>query len=46
MRRRELFHVLGGALAWPLAARADRPAALVVRLVHAAAASTADEVIE
>ncbi len=39
MRRRELLHVLGGALAWPLAARAEQAAAPVVGLVHAASAS-------
>jgi putative ABC transport system substrate-binding protein len=38
MRRRELLQVFGGALAWPLAARAEQPAA-VIGLVHAASAS-------
>jgi putative ABC transport system substrate-binding protein len=39
MRRREIFHVLGGALAWPLAARAQQSAVPLVGLVHAASAS-------
>ena len=38
MRRRELLQVFGGALAWPLAARAEQPAA-VIGLVYAALAS-------
>jgi putative tryptophan/tyrosine transport system substrate-binding protein len=38
MRRRELLQVFGGALAWPLAARAEQPGP-VIGLVHAASAS-------
>jgi putative tryptophan/tyrosine transport system substrate-binding protein len=39
MRRRQIFHVLGGALAWPLAARAEQSTVPAVGLVHAASAS-------
>ena len=38
MRRRELLQVFGGALAWPLAARAEQPGP-VIGLLHAASAS-------
>jgi len=38
MRRRELLQVFGGALAWPLAAHAEQPGA-VIGLLHAASAS-------
>ena len=38
MRRCELLQVFRGALAWPLAARAEQPGA-VIGLLHAASAS-------
>jgi hypothetical protein len=45
LRRREFITGLGGAAAWPLAARAQRTVPLIVWLSASAANAVSDEVL-
>src|SRR5215467_7243748 len=46
MRRREFILVLGGAAAWPLVARAQRPAVPMIGYMDTASASTTAHLVE